>query len=774
MQELLLFKVGKRQLGLEMLCVSGIHQVNPLLAEITQSDYRSLLIVDGKETTLYNLSVILGEENPSQHAREMRLIRVGVNDHFITFKVDQIDGPAHFRQDQMTLLPSIFQKKSQACFPYVLSHRGALTLILNPRAIEAIVTELERTDSQNKPEIMPELDSGDDPVDTSDSLNAAQLPIDRIDAKKSDEVRETTAIDDSGVIPVAAISDLISDTDSDLNVEPVIKDIADEDDIITIDKINAVADTIEAGSDIEDAFDADAIIGIDEFDAEDDEIEETADFDDMIATASAAAEDDDIETVNEIEDTADLDDMIATATAATKDDDIETVNEIEDTADLDDMIATASAAAEDDGIETVTDIGDTADLDDMIAIAAATARDDSIETVTDIDDTADLDDMIATAAAAIKDDGIETVTDIDDTADIDDIDVIIAVSDEDDDIETSDDTANINAVINADTSGTENEDSLVAIDIVGIDDFDKEEVDIELFHEIDLISEDDDIAETPEITEPEDESGIAETSPDIEVDVEEQYQTDDGMNRMISLIKDFDFDADVNFPKDFRVLDKNVATGKKDGGSKHLPKRKLSAAEDLFSAVALYHAPPEAEVSGSADVSSGAVVSQTEEPEIAETADRTAIAKPAHTSVMIPSESSEMPKPPPESGELAAIKIASPEPVNKTPANRPMIHEEVTQRTTVAPHKLLSEISISGALDTEALSLSPESEQDAFLQKLDHSLKNIIENENFDIKLEKVVTRMVKNKMARKKVGRKLANAFEECILKGVKDFKGT
>ena len=116
MQELLLFKVGKRQFGLDMPCVSGIHQVNPLLTEIAQSDYRSLQIVDGKETTLYNLPVVLGEKNPDRHTYEMRLIRVASNDHFITFKVDLIEGPVHVTPDQITPLPSIFKKKSQACY----------------------------------------------------------------------------------------------------------------------------------------------------------------------------------------------------------------------------------------------------------------------------------------------------------------------------------------------------------------------------------------------------------------------------------------------------------------------------------------------------------------------------------------------------------------------------------------------------------------------------------------------------------------------------------
>ena len=279
-------------------------------------------------------------------------------------------------------------------------------------------------------------------------------------------------------------------------------------------------------------------------------------------------------------------------------------------------------------------------------------------------------------------------------------------------------------------------------DLIGIDDFDSEEADIEIFPETDLLREDEDKDDAPEITESEEEIAIAEAKPDIEPSAEEQYQVDDGMNRMIALIKDFDFDADVNFPKDFKALKKTGVADKKDASVKLLPKhkrvkRKLPAAEDLFSAVALYHAPDEDELE-TVDESVEPVPPKGKDTDSSGATYRDIVVKTTPESAITEGLSADTPVEPHIKRHRRRKNPASPPYDDKAQANRP-----------------------------------PNSEYNAFLKKFDHSLKNIIENKNFDIKLEKVVTQMVKKKMTQKKVGHKLANAFEECILKGVKDFKG-
>jgi len=322
-------------------------------------------------------------------------------------------------------------------------------------------------------------------------------------------------------------------------------------------------------------------------------------------------------------------------------------------------------------------------------------------------------------------------------------------------------------------------------DIIKIEDFDNEEADVEVFPGIDLIHED--IDNAPQITESEEETAIAESSPDIEEDAEKRQQMDDGVNRMISLIKDLDFDAGVDLPKDIKALGKSVVADKKNTGQKPLPKRKLvkkklSTDEDLFSAVSLYHAPPDVVTHDTTDENFEPVISKGKAADSVKTTYSAAITGPTQESAITEASPAETPTEPHKDGIFVEKHPVSPVSVDNTLANRPPNQESVSKTPDFSPRKSFSEtipeISIKPSADlfTSGTSSLPAkaSEQDVFLQTLNHSLQNIFENENFDIKLEKVVTQMVKKKMGQKKVGRKLANAFEECILKGVKDFKET
>ncbi len=234
------------------------------------------------------------------------------------------------------------------------------------------------------------------------------------------------------------------------------------------------------------------------------------------------------------------------------------------------------------------------------------------------------------------------------------------------------------------------------------------------------------------------------------------------------------------------VADKK-STGDKLLSKRKLIKRKLPAAEDLFSAVALYHAPSDEEGPDIIKESVEPLPSKDKDTNIPRIADKDIVDRPDQENTDTEGLSAETPIESRRSGIFAEKHPTSSVSEDEAQANRPQQQESAPKSPDFSRQKALSETipeysikpssdlttSRDSSLTAEVLSLSQKSEPDVFLQKLDHSLKNVIENENFDIKLEKVVTQMVKRKMAQKNVGRKLANVFEECILKGVKDFKG-
>ncbi len=1021
MEKLLLFKVGKHQYGLDMTCVSGIHQLNPTLAEIDQSHYRSIQIVDGRETTLYNIASILGESDADLYNRDSRLIRVSANDHFITFKVDQIDGPANVEDDQLTLLPSIFKERSQACFPYVLSNRGALTLIINPQEIAAIAADLEDSDSQGQ-NVQSESGAMNDIVTTAGEMEIETADIednmDMVTSAEEDDIMEVEAIEaaDEGEDEVfiediaeeldneedaiediddilAAAEGMIFDEDG-MEVADDIGEFADEIQITAedasieeqdaaeakVDDIEAIDDILQAAQEFEDDVDVDDIVvtaedEFDEIEATEEEvdipsvaIEDRTDSDDGMATADedadALTEDletdddfedefDEIETTDEevdipsvaIEDETDSDDGMATADedadALTEDleidddfedefDEIETTDEnldipvdvLEDDTDIDDDIATADedadALTEDleidddfedefDEIETTDEnldipvdvLEDDTDIEDEFDEIEIAAEEmdipaDTVEDDTNIDDdiiTADEDDdaltedleadhdfedeldEIETTAAevdiladAVEDDtdvddigatleeDTDTITEAPDTDDeidaterldaeavaiedeveADNDEIVIAVEEDrnieedetgtDDDIGTDaeevdiveeavEDKADENAIVGVDDTDQESEQTesieniddasdapTDADDIIGIEDFDsEEEIDIEVFPEIELLEED----EEDEDQTPERETMLDSAESEAKIGDDAEEQGDDGFDRMISLIKGLDYDAEVNASKDSDGLPKGGAKQGKDVSRKSLlkptaVKKKPSEAEDLFNAVSLYHAPPDDAVDETTDnKDKGARPKKKKTQRAKKDDDSSAMTqsrrKDAPTEIAPEgsktdsreshSEGKKILTKPSETGQdqrQPRVVSKRAESDASTPADTKNKAKHLKERITAFSStpslpKTIDEKPITPSLNKADLEgsivSSTPSEQDVFLQKLNDSLKNVIENKAFDDKLEKVVTQMVKKKMGQKKVGRKLANAFEECILKGVKDF---
>lgn len=841
MEKLLLFKVGKHQYGLDMTCVSGIHQLNPTLAEIDQSDYRSIQIVDGRETTLYNIASILGESDADLYNRASRLIRVSANDHFITFKVDQIDGPANVEDDQLTLLPSIFKERSQACFPYVLSNRGALTLIINPQEIAAIAADLEDSDSQGQ-DVQSESGAMNDIVTTAGEMEIETADIednmDMVTSAEEDDIMEVEAIEaaDEGEDEVF-IEDIAEELD---NEEDAIEDIddilaaaegmiCDEDGMEVADDIGEFADEIQitaedASIEEQDAAEAkvDDIEAIDDILQAAQEFEDDVDVDDIVVTAEdefdeieIAAEEMDIP-ADTVEDDTNIDDDIITAD---EDDDALTEDLEADHGFEDELDEIETTAAE---VDILADaVEDDTDVDD---IGATIEEDnDTITEAPDTDDEIDATERLDAEAVAIED---EVEADIDE--------IVIAVEEDrdieedetgfDDDIGTDaeevdiveeavEDKADENAIVGVDdtdqaseqTESIENIDDASdaptdADDIIGIEDFDsEEEIDIEVFPEIDLLEED----EEDEDQTPERETMLDSAESEAKIGDDAEEQGDDGFDRMISLIKGLDYDAEVNASKDSDGLPKGDAKQGKDVSRKSLlkptaVKKKPSEAEDLFNAVSLYHAPPDDAVDETTDNKDKGARPKKKKTQRAKKDDDSAAMtqsrrKDAPTEIAPEgsttdsreshSEGKKILTKPSETGQdqrQPRVVSKRAESDASTPVDTKNKAKHLKERITAFSStpslpKTIDEKPITPSLNKADLEgsivSSTPSEQDVFLQKLNDSLKNVIENKAFDDKLEKVVTQMVKKKMGQKKVGRKLANAFEECILKGVKDF---
>jgi chemotaxis signal transduction protein len=143
MKKMLLFQVGTRPYGIDLLSVKSIQRVKQSVAEGTEGSNQLVRVFDDKQTSVYDLVSIFEKEIACRNSENEKLIMVEAEGHSMGMIVSRVDQVVSVDTDRIQPLSPIFKGASVSCFPEVLKHEDALILLLAPEGIakEALQTE---------------------------------------------------------------------------------------------------------------------------------------------------------------------------------------------------------------------------------------------------------------------------------------------------------------------------------------------------------------------------------------------------------------------------------------------------------------------------------------------------------------------------------------------------------------------------------------------------------------------------------------------------------
>jgi chemotaxis signal transduction protein len=180
MKKILLFQIGSIQYGIELPLVRGIKSAKPIVSGETKGDICFSRVLEGRETTIYELASIFGDKIASHRFKNEKLIMAELDGRPLAMIVSGVKQVISVNHDQLMPLSPIFEGPSLLCFPYTLKHEGSLILLLKPEGIVKVVE------------------------DKGDHFNAMDLPDSGYAAHVIEEdfahISDGSAIVDSGVI----------------------------------------------------------------------------------------------------------------------------------------------------------------------------------------------------------------------------------------------------------------------------------------------------------------------------------------------------------------------------------------------------------------------------------------------------------------------------------------------------------------------------------------------------------------------------------------------
>ena len=144
---MLLFQVGKRPFGIDLLLVKSIQCVKHNVDEWAGGGNQHRRMLDDEQSPLYDLVPILEKETVNRDLENEKLIVVKTEEQSIGMIVSRVDQVISVDNDKIEPLSPIFKGASTSCFPRVLKHGDALILILAPEGLKKAVQET--ADAQN-------------------------------------------------------------------------------------------------------------------------------------------------------------------------------------------------------------------------------------------------------------------------------------------------------------------------------------------------------------------------------------------------------------------------------------------------------------------------------------------------------------------------------------------------------------------------------------------------------------------------------------------------
>ncbi len=163
MTEILLFRVGAMQFGIDLPLISNIHSAKSSIVLQKEGGARLLRTESGEEMPVYDLAYLLKGDGFSNDSEDKKIIMLQVDKNPIGLIVDRVDQVVAVDNAGFEPLSPIFKGPAQACFPRVLKQGDSLVLLLAP---EGIVKTAQAT--------IDTLESGDAPAAESGSNEIEQ------------------------------------------------------------------------------------------------------------------------------------------------------------------------------------------------------------------------------------------------------------------------------------------------------------------------------------------------------------------------------------------------------------------------------------------------------------------------------------------------------------------------------------------------------------------------------------------------------------------------
>jgi len=141
MKKMLLFQVGKRPFGIDLLRVKSIESVKHMVDEGAEGSSPLGRVFADNQTALYDLVSVFEKETACRDVENEKLIMVEAGGQSMGMIVSCVDQVVSVDNDRIEPLSPAFKGASMSCFPKVLKHEDAPILLLAPEGIEKIVQE---------------------------------------------------------------------------------------------------------------------------------------------------------------------------------------------------------------------------------------------------------------------------------------------------------------------------------------------------------------------------------------------------------------------------------------------------------------------------------------------------------------------------------------------------------------------------------------------------------------------------------------------------------
>ena len=152
MTEIMLFRVGALQFGIDLPLISNIHSAKSSIVLQQEGGARLLRTESGAEMPLYDLSYLFEGDHFARDSEDKKMIMLQIDENPIGLIVDRIDQVVAVDKDGFEPLPLIFKGPAQICFPRVLKQGDSLVLLLDPAEIVKFAQEtIDKLESMEAP-----------------------------------------------------------------------------------------------------------------------------------------------------------------------------------------------------------------------------------------------------------------------------------------------------------------------------------------------------------------------------------------------------------------------------------------------------------------------------------------------------------------------------------------------------------------------------------------------------------------------------------------------